>query len=100
MTDIATDLPGSAGAAKPRTRRLPLIIFGTLALVGASWGVRQYLWGRHHVSSDNAQLDGHITAIAPRIPGFIARVLVDDNRHVKAGDTLVVLDDRDLLVRL
>jgi len=100
MTDIAIDAPGSAEAAKPRARRLPLIIFGLLAIAGASWGVQRYLWSRHHVSTDNAQLDGHITAIAPRISGFVARVLVEDNQHVKAGDTLVVLDDRDLSVHL
>ena len=40
----------------------------------ATWGVRRWLYGRHHVSTDNAQVDGHITAIAPRIAGFIDRV--------------------------
>jgi membrane fusion protein (multidrug efflux system) len=62
--------------------------------------VRRYLYSRHHVSTDNAQVDGHITVIAPRISAFINRVLVDDNQHVKTGDTLVVLDDRDLRVKL
>ena len=52
------------------------------------------------MSTDNAQVDGHITPIAPKVQAFVARVLVDDNQHVKAGDTLVVLDDRDLKVRL
>jgi membrane fusion protein, multidrug efflux system len=45
-------------------------------------------------------VDGHITTIAPRLSAFIDRVLVDDNQHVRIGDTLVVLDDRDLRVRL
>jgi membrane fusion protein (multidrug efflux system) len=52
------------------------------------------------VSTDNAQVDSHITFIAPRIAAFVSRVLVDDNQHVRVGDTLVVLDDRDLKVRL
>ncbi|HET9040615.1 MAG TPA: HlyD family secretion protein, partial [Gemmatimonadales bacterium] len=69
-----------------------------IALVG--WGVRRWLYSRTHVSTDNAQVDGHITAIAPRIAGFIDRVAVEENQHVKAGDTLVVLDRRDLIARL
>jgi len=102
-TDIAIDVP--AAAAEPATtrswtKRLPLIIGIALAIALATWGVRRYLWGRNHVSTDNAQVDGHITAIAPRISGFIDRVLVEENQHVKAGDTLVVLDRRDLQNRL
>jgi len=102
-TDIAIDVP--AAAAEPATtrswtRRLPLIIGIALVITLATWGVRRYLYSRNHVSTDNAQVDGHITAIAPRIAGFIDRVLVEENQHVKAGDTLVVLDRRDLQNRL
>ena len=84
----------------PRRRINPLLIAGALALIAAIWGVSKYLHGRNHVSSDNAQVDGHITPIAPKVQAFVSRVLVEDNQHVKAGDTLVVLDDRDLQVRL
>jgi len=89
-------------AAEPRLkrRRLPLIIVGVLALGLAIWGLNRYLYSRHHVSTDNAQVDGHITLISPRVGAFVSRILVDDNQHVAAGDTLVVLDDRDLKVRL
>src|SRR5512138_558987 len=101
MTDIAMDVPATADSGtKSWTRRLPLIIGGILVLALATWGVRRYLYSRNHVSTDNAQVDGHITAISPRISGFIDRVLVEENQHVNAGDTLVVLDQRDLKVRL
>ncbi len=100
-TDIAMDLPAAAQPqSRSWTRRLPLIIGAILVIALVSWGVRRWLYGRHHVSSDNAQVDGHITAIAPRIAGFIDRVAVEENQHVKAGDTLVVLDRRDLIARL
>ena len=84
----------------PRRRVSPLMIAGVLALIAAIWGVSKYLHGRNHVTSDNAQVDGHITPIAPKVQAFVSRVLVEDNQRVKAGDTLVVLDDRDLRVRL
>src|SRR5215217_9191282 len=83
-----------------RKRRLPLLILGILVIALGGWALQRYLYSRHHVSTDNAQIDGHITLIAPRIAAFVTRILVDDNQHVQAGDTLVVLDDRDLKVRL
>ena len=86
--------------APPRRRRLPFIILGVLVLAFGAWGLHRYLYSRHHVSTDNAQIDGHITYIAPRVAAFIKRVLVDDNQHVQSGDTLVLLDDRDLRVKL
>ncbi len=101
-TDITMDLPATDGrtAAGARRKWLPLVIGGIVAIAAVTWGVRKYVWSLHHESTDNAQLDGHITVIAPRVQAFVSRVLVDDNQHVKAGDTLVVLDDRDLKVRL
>ncbi|MEO6056833.1 MAG: biotin/lipoyl-binding protein [Gemmatimonadales bacterium] len=100
-TDIAMDLPATAEPeARSWTRRLPLILGALLVVALAGWGVRRYVYSRNHVTTDNAQVDGHITAIAPRIAGFIDRVPVEENQRVKAGDTLVVLDRRDLLVRL
>jgi membrane fusion protein (multidrug efflux system) len=86
--------------AKPKRRRIPVIIVGVLALALAVWGIKRYLYSRHHVTTDNAQVDGHITLIAPRIAAFVTRILVDDNQHVQVGDTLVTLDDRDLKVKL
>ena len=101
-TDIAIDVPATADPATTRswTRRIPLISGMLLVIALATWGVRRWIYSRNHVSTDNAQVDGHITAIAPRIAGFIDRVLVDENQHVRLGDTLVVLDRRDLINRL
>jgi membrane fusion protein, multidrug efflux system len=99
-TDVAMDDTPASTPARPWRKRLPLMILGVVVLALGAWAVKRYLYSRHHVSTDNAQVDGHITVIAPRISAFINRVLVDDNQHVKGGDTLVVLDDRDLRVQL
>ena len=100
-TDIAAETTERPPATPPtKRRRIPLLIVGVVVLSMAVWGVQRFLYSRHHVSTDNAQVDSHITLIAPRIAAFVSRVLVDDNQHVKAGDTLVILDDRDIKVRL
>src|SRR5204863_280619 len=99
MADETPEAPETE-APRMKRRRLPLIIVGVLVLTLAVWGIHRYLYSRHHVSTDNAQVDAHITLIAPRVAAFVSKVLVDDNQHVDAGDTLVILDDRDLKVKL
>ena len=49
----------------------------------------------HEVSTDDAQVDAHITAVSTRIPGYVNEVVVNDNQCVKAGDLLVRIDPRD-----
>jgi membrane fusion protein (multidrug efflux system) len=44
------------------------------------------------VSTDDAYINGHVTFVAPRVTGQVARVLVDDNYRVSKGDLLVELD--------
>ncbi len=103
MTTVAerTPIPVESETAEARGRRpwvLTLgIVVGAIVLV---LGVRAIWYASTHVSTDDAQVDGHITPILPRIGGFVETVRIRDNQQVKAGDTLVTLDDRDLRARL
>jgi membrane fusion protein (multidrug efflux system) len=54
-----------------------------------------FLNARHFETTDDAFIDTHLVRIAPRISGRVARVLVDDNQFVRAGQALVELDPRD-----
>ncbi len=69
-----------------------------LALLAAGAFVWHYYSVRE--STDDAQIDGHIDPVSPRISGTVLRVLHDDNELVKAGDLLVELDPRDYEVAL
>ena len=46
-------------------------------------------------STDDAQVDGHINTISPRIPGTVVGVYVENDQFVKAGQVMVDLDPRD-----
>ena len=76
------------------------MIMGVILVGILIFGVRKWWFSRSHVSTDNAQVDGHIVPILPKVGGFVAEVRVEENHSVKANDTLVVLDDRDLRARL
>src|SRR6059036_912124 len=90
-----------APAAKPGgNKRTVFIVMGVVLLGLAAVGVRRWIYGFSHVSTDNAQVDGHIVPILPKVGGYVLEVRTDENRSAKAGDTLVVLDDRDYKARL
>ena len=59
-----------------------------------------FIWHYYSVreSTDDAQIDGHINPISPRITGTVLNVLHDDNEVVQAGTLLVELDPKDYQV--
>jgi membrane fusion protein (multidrug efflux system) len=55
---------------------------------------------RGRESTDDAQVDGHVTQMAARVGGTVLRSAVVDNKVVKAGDVLVEIDPRDYQIAL
>jgi membrane fusion protein (multidrug efflux system) len=101
-TDAAT-----ARAAPPPTKALAkrkfkwrpaLIIVGALLLVFLIVPRAFHAW--HTVSTDDAYVNSYVTFVAPRVPGQVLRVLVDDNNRVKKGDVLVELDPEPFRVQV
>ena len=82
---------------KPPVYKRPLfwIILASVVVVGTIIGVAWWLMTRDKVGTDDAFIAAHSTSVSPRVSGHVIDVKVDDNQEVKAGDLLVVLDDRD-----
>jgi membrane fusion protein (multidrug efflux system) len=82
--------------ADPKFRRA---FVGALAVVGIlSIALLRYYYNR--VTTDDAQVDGHLVPMSSKIYGEIAEVRVDDNQAVKAGQVLVRIDPRDYQARV
>jgi membrane fusion protein (multidrug efflux system) len=91
--------PASTTPAAPRRSRAPLIV-GILALALIGLFFRQWLLGRGQVSTDNAQVSGHVIPVLPRVSGYVTAVDARENETVRAGQVLVTIDDRDYRARL
>jgi multidrug resistance efflux pump len=77
------------GDVKKRTLRLRLAA-GALAIALGALG--WWLHARHYEDTDDAQIDGDISAVSPRVSGTVTAVHVVDNQEVKAGDVLFEID--------
>ena len=88
----------SAATPQKQTKaRLFLVV--AIVAVGATLAYRWYQ-AQHYVSTDNAQIEGRIVPMAPRVAGYVKAMNIGDNQIVKAGELLVKIDDRDYLARL
>ncbi|HUB33393.1 MAG TPA: HlyD family secretion protein [Bryobacteraceae bacterium] len=83
--------PPPQSAPGSRAKFILLFVF----LIAAAAGVAVWLHYQNRVSTDDATVDGHLSAIAPKISGNVIQVLIQDNQPVKAGDVLVRIDPRD-----
>jgi membrane fusion protein, multidrug efflux system len=53
-----------------------------------------WIW-RGHVTTDDAQVACHITAVAPQVPGYVVQLMINDNVPVTAGQVLLQIDPRE-----
>jgi len=91
LEDIPVEEPPKKGLANPKVRRLAIV--GGVVVVAVVAAL--FLYYHNRETTDDAQVDGHITPIASKIYGRVAQVMVNDNQPVKAGQVLVKIDPRD-----
>src|SRR5690348_8727592 len=81
MPNLVEDMPQTAPAREEAKRPRSMVKFIVLfvLLIASAAGITVYLHFQDRVSSDDANVDGHISAIAPKISGNVVEVLVNDN---------------------
>lgn len=78
----------------PRFRMF--MIIGLVVLLVAGFFLWRYF--NSYESTDDAQIDGHMNPVSPRVAGHIQKLLVEDNQYVQAGTALLQIDPRDYQV--
>ena len=96
--DAPSPPPPARGIA-PRKIVLGAVAVAVLA-VGLVYGVKRLRFAAGHEETDDAQVEGHISPVLPRVPGYVAKVLVSDNEGVRAGQVLVEIDPGELDVKV
>ncbi|MGD0493053.1 MAG: HlyD family secretion protein [Steroidobacteraceae bacterium] len=105
VADTALKESAAASDLRPRIKLLATR-FGISALIvavlaaGVTFGHHYWTVGRFVESTDDAYVQADSSTIAPKVSGYVASVLVDDNQPVRAGEVLARIDSRDLQTAL
>jgi len=77
------------------------VLLGVVGFLAATFLIiLLVLYLRSYESTDDAQVDGHLNSISPRISGTVTAVYVENNQNVTAGQLLAELDARDYATAL
>jgi len=86
---------------EPKNNKKKLISFLILgSVLGGVFLAAYFYFGANRITTDDAYIEGRIHSIAPKIPGTVKEVQVDDNQGVKKGDLLVEIDPLDYEVKV
>jgi len=97
--ETTTTTPQEVKVTKKRNP-IFLIILAVLIIGGAWFGISKYTYAQHHETTDDAQVSADISPVIPRVSGYVKDVRVRDNQVVKKGDTLIILDNRDYVIKV
>ena len=67
-------------------------------MLGAAYGIYDWMANSHFEETDNAYVQGNIVQIAPQTAGTVQAIMADDTDYVKEGQILVRLDNADAKV--
>lgn len=76
------------------------VILAAVLVIAVIFTLKEYFYFQSHEVTDNAQVDADISPVISRVAGYVKEIRFKDNQLVKAGDTLVILDDRDFKIKV
>jgi len=83
-----------------KLRNVILVLAVAVIIVGLYIGVREIMDHRVNVFTEDAQVEQYVSPVHLRATGYVQRVCFHEHQHVKKGDTLLVLDQREYLIQL
>lgn len=96
-TEIPHSVPAAGLSRRRLVSRIATVVFAATVL---STGGYLYYNSRRYESTDDAFIAGRIITVSPKVSGHVARVCVDDNQQVEAGELLLELYDADFKTEL
>lgn len=79
---------------------LSYIITVIVIAVAAVWVCGKFVHLENVEFTDNAQVQQQIVPVNSRVQGYVKEIRFKEYEQVKKGDTLVIIDDSDLRLRV
>ena len=72
-------------------KRILVISAATVLVIAGGY----FAWDFQYEATNDAQVDGHVMPLSPRVNGQIKAVYVDDGQLIHAGQAMMTIDDQD-----
>ncbi len=92
--------PSIASRSSPASGSRRLLVIAGIALLLLLAGTAYWLHARQFEDTDDAQIDGNISNVSPRVSGNVSAVNVIENQSVKSGDVLAELNPTEVAIAL
>ena len=98
MAEENTQLPNN----EQKIRRVHYINItaGIVLLAGTVWIISLFIDFSRHIKTNNAQVEGDLVAVTSRVSGIIEEIRYDAYDVVKAGDTLLLIDEDEFKIKV
>lgn len=88
----------STGKAKITGRVISMLVL-IFVLIGLYWVVKSYFDIGNKKYTNAAQIETYVNPINTRVSAYIKEIRYQEHQYVKKGDTLLILDDREILTQ-
>jgi len=86
---------------KHRTKKtISYIVTIAVIIVATAWVASKFIRFGNVEFTDNAQVQRQIVPVISRVQGYIKEIKFKEYKPVKKGDTLIIIDDADMRLRL
>ncbi|MBF4464253.1 HlyD family secretion protein [Flavobacterium sp. LC2016-12] len=93
--------PNEAIQKKDKRRNTVLTVLSFVFLIaGALWILSLFFDFSNYETTNNAQVEAYINSVAARATGHIKEIRFEANQYVHKGDTLVILDDSEYIIKV
>ncbi|WP_281299015.1 HlyD family secretion protein [Flavobacterium limnophilum] len=99
MSEENTTNEAVQNTEKKRNTILTVLSFVFL-IAGGLWILSLFFDFSRYETTNNAQVDAYMNNIAARATGHIAAIQFEANQFVHQGDTLVILDDEEYIIKV
>lgn len=79
------------------------LIVNSIAIILLISGVAVLIWkfcDPRYETTDDAQVEQYMSPINVKVPGYISEIRFTEHQHVRKGDTLVIIDNREYAIAL
>lgn len=99
MSDEKNNAPTETAQVKKKNRWIEVIAILFL-IAGVMWMASIFFDFGNSVQTNNAQVDGDIVSVTSHVSAYIKEIKFEQYVTVKKGDTLVLLDDEELAIKV